>query len=531
MKLLRPPDSLKAGASMLRRKSSRPALICSLIIHLIVASIMMHLQIEQRRLPTFDAGVLVEITYFQRPVVLPPEPVELPSPEPVEIVSEIRPPKPKPAATTDWLTVNSLKSNQRTAIGSKTDSPLTSDSARSVSEPELSSKVRPDTRLLTATAIDLPKESSEQGVPLAADQNTTVIAGDGNLSESSPEVGMMTSRVERRRGETIAGMPIGNSGGSIPSGISAGDNYVQMMTELARSLTDAAIVQAVDLVFIIDKTGSMEDNVRGIRAYIDLFFEHFTRSGHDAAFGLVTFADVAESEPKVRGVTTDHGKFKNWLYKIKFEGGGDLAESGLDGLMVALNRINFRANTQRFFVFVSDGTFHDADYNGRSKYSQDGVIETLQRQGVRVDVIGLNFLPIKQIAWATGGTWRAIPGRGYLEHIPQTLTAKMLSELGVLGFNEDGLEADEVVIYLRRDARPAWLEVTWKVLNPLGERCYGPFSQRLHIPNDGSEVVRFTPTIDVNQFQTEAGTYTVIYRIENNLGHRSILRRTLDYGG
>ena len=118
-------------------------------------------------------------------------------------------------------------------------------------------------------------------------------------------------------------------------------------------------------------------------------------------FGLVTFADVTEKKPKVQGVTTDHGKFKNWFYKIKFEGGGDLAESGLDALMAALHRVKFRRNTQRVFVLVSDGAFHDADYDGRSEYSQDEVIETLQHQGIRVDVIGLNFLPIKQLAWAT----------------------------------------------------------------------------------------------------------------------------------
>ena len=122
-----------------------------------------------------------------------------------------------------------------------------------------------------------------------------------NLSENSPEIGVTKLRVGRRRGETLDGMPIGNSGGGIPSSASTGDNYVQMMTELARSLADAAIVTEVDLVFIIDKTGSMEDNVRGIRAYIDLFFEHFTRSGHDAAFALVTFADVEEKKPKVQG--------------------------------------------------------------------------------------------------------------------------------------------------------------------------------------------------------------------------------------
>ena len=492
---------------------------------------MMHLQIEQRQLPPSDGGLQVNITHFQRPKVIPPKPVEPPPPEPVKVVSEPPTPKPKPASMADWLTVDSLKTDQRTAIGSKIDSPPTRDSAGPVSQPTISAKARPDSKALTMTAVDLPREDSEKGVPLAADQNINVAEGGSHLSENSPEIGVTKLRVGRRRGEALDGMPIGNSGGSIPSGTSAGDNYIKMMTEIARSLTDAATVQEVDLVFIIDKTGSMEDNVRGIRAYIDLFFEHFARAGYDAAFGLVTFADVTEKKPKVQGVTTDHGKFKNWLYKIKFEGGGDLAESGLDALMAALHRIKFRRNTQRFFVLASDGTFHDADYDGRSEYSQDGVIKTLQQQGIRVDVIGLNFLPIKQLAWATGGTWRAIPGRGYLEHIPRTLTAKMLSELGVLGFSDDGLEGDELVVYLRRDARPTWIKVTWKVLNPLGERCYGPFSQRLDIPNDDSEVVRFTPTIDVSQFRSTAGTYTIIYHIENNLGHRSILRRNLEYGG
>ncbi len=518
---------------MLRRKSSRLALICSLVIHLLIAALMIYLQIEQRHPPFFDDEVIVDITHFRRPVVLPPKPVEPPSSEPVKAIPEATPPKPKPKPTApaDWLTVDSLKTNQREAIESKIDSRPPSGRTESVTQLQPSSKVRPDSRAVTVTAVDSPKERFEREEPLAAYQDVNMNAGDGNLSESSPEVGVATLRVGRRRGEALAGMPIGNSGGSVPSGSTAGDNYVQMMTELARNLADAAIVTEVDLVFIIDKTGSMEDNVRGIRAYIDLFFEYFTRAGHDAAFGLVTFADVEKKKPKVQGATTDHGKFKNWLYKIKFEGGGDLAESGLDALMAALNRTKFRDSAQRFFVLVSDGAFHDADYDGRSAYSQDGVIETLQRQGVRVDVIGLNFLPIKQLAWATGGTWRQIPGRGYMEHIPRTLTAKMLSELGVLGFDEDGLEADEVVVYLRRDPRPTWLEVTWKVLNPFGERCYGPFTEHIDIPNDGSAVMRFTPTIDASQFQTTAGTYTVIYHIENNLGHRSILRRTVEYGG
>ena len=218
---------------MLHRRSSRPALIYSLIIHLIVAVIMMQLQIEQRQLPFFDDTVQVNITHFERPVVVPPKPIESPPPEPVEVVPEVPPPtpKPKPASTADWLTIDSLKTSQRKAIGSKVDAAPPSDRVESVSHPELSSKARPDSRAVTVTAVDVSREASESGAPLAADQDIKMNAGDSNLSESSPEIGVATLRVGRKRGETLDGMPIGNSGGGIPSGTSTGDNYVQMMTE------------------------------------------------------------------------------------------------------------------------------------------------------------------------------------------------------------------------------------------------------------------------------------------------------------
>ena len=143
----------------------------------------------------------------------------------------------------------------------------------------------------------------------------------------------------------------------------------------------------------------MVDNIRGIRAYVDFLFEAMDREGRDATFGLVTFTD----KTKTYGRTDDLGTFKNWLFKIGVDGGGDIAEAGLDGLMAAVKETQFRKGAQRLIVLASDGAFHDADYDGKSAYSLDEVIETLQKEQVRVDVIGIDYLPIQQIALATGG--------------------------------------------------------------------------------------------------------------------------------
>ena len=100
---------------------------------------------------------------------------------------------------------------------------------------------------------------------------------------------------------------------------------------------------------------------------------------------------------------TTLGPSKTGFLKINVDHGGDISESGLDALMTAIQDIEFRNNAQRFFILASDAAFHDADYDGRSSYSLDVVIETLQREQIRVEVIGLDYLPIKQIAMATGG--------------------------------------------------------------------------------------------------------------------------------
>ena len=94
---------------------------------------------------------------------------------------------------------------------------------------------------------------------------------------------------------------------------------------------------------------------------------------------------------------------------------------------------------------------------------------------------------------------------------------------------EDGQVDDKITVYINNPPRPKQLTLTWKVLNPLGERCYGPFTEEKTVPDDGSTEVELTPVINKEVFQAMPGIYTIIYRLENEHGHRSILRRTLTF--
>lgn len=474
-----------------------------------------------------------------RPTIV--KPIErVPEISPVEtetpIVELEKPSVPKPSVDLDseWLTNASDQERTRRAesLNVHRKSPgIFTDGTPAIPNSKIPQKpdVPTTTHKFNRELFALSTSSGTAQVGPQADTSHIVLETNNTLKGTSPTVGVPKIQFGSQRGDALRATGMGNSwsggGGSYSGEGKMGGIYIKMMRNIAQELTAATTTKKVDIVFVLDETASMVDNIRGIRAYFDFIFDAFEREKRDVTYGLVTFTD----NTKTHGQTDDLGTFKNWLFKIDVDRGGDISEAGLDALMTAIKKMKFRRGAQRFFILASDAAFHDADYDGRSSYSLDEVIATLQTEKIRVEVIGLDYLPIKQIAMATGGTWRAIPGKGYLEYVPPlTLTVKMLSKLGILNV-DGGTVGDKIIVFVNNPPRPKQVTLTWKVLNPLGERCYGPFTEKKDIPDDASIQIELTPILNKSAFQTIPGIYTVIYRLENDRGHKSILRRTLTY--
>ena len=523
------------------RKNQHPYLIYSLFIHIVLLLCLWWFSPTDESQLLYGKWPIIDIFEIPRAAVAKPPEVfkKPPSPElkTSTVEEDEKPPTPKPSIdlNTDWLTADSDQeyiptdqmrrqnslSDSRKPGGTVVDGVSTVRNTEIAQKPNTQTTIKINRELFAISAVSDTTPAAPQ-----ADTGRIVLDANGTLNGASLKVGTPKINYGSQRGEALRATGMGNTwgGGSYAGEGKVGGIYIKMMQDIAQELAAATTTKKVDVVFVLDETASMVDNIRGIRAYFEYDFEAFERDGRDATYGLVTFTDKA----KTHGRTDDLGTFKNWLFKIDVDRGGDISEAGLDALMAALKKIKFRRNAQRFFILASDAAFHDADFDGRSAYSLDEVIATLQKEQVRVDVIGLDYLPIKQIALATGGTWRAIPGKGYLEYVPPlTLTVKMLSKLGILSIDGSTV-GDKITVYVNNPPRPKQLTLTWKVLNPLGERCYGPFTEKREIPDTSTEI-ELTPVLNSNAFQTIPGIYTVIYRLENDRGHKSILRRTLTY--
>lgn len=303
-----------------------------------------------------------------------------------------------------------------------------------------------------------------------------------------------------------------------------GGKFSSIMPALARGIMERTTQEKLDIVFVVDTTGSMRDNVQGVRNYIHHFLEPMKDEGHDPALGLVQFTDIDVSEAKVMGLTRNEGKFRKWLDKTVFFGGRDIPESGYEALLDALEKIDFRKDTQKFFIFVSDAPQHDLDYDGRSKYTLDRIVSKLNDEGVQMDVIGANFLPVKQLAWGTGGQWKHIPGGNPVSDIPYPNSTMIHSQLE--DYLPPVMTEDRVTIKFGERV-PDWVDVSYKMLDPMGFKCLGTLTYRKKVLNRANKQMEFVARLDLTKFKDQPGTYTLIYRIRDSIGNWDILRRTL----
>ncbi len=161
-----------------------------------------------------------------------------------------------------------------------------------------------------------------------------------------------------------------------------------------------------DIVFVIDASGSMKDNINAIRDYLNKMTDLFEEAELDFTLGVVIFRDSTafamlgwdfEVIPQTRSVA----KIKRSLARVKCRGG----EKTMDALVRAADEITPRQNAKLHFILVTD------EYVSGS-YAANDVYNKIKDAKIQVDVIGRNEPFQKFIARSTGGLWIPISSLG-----------------------------------------------------------------------------------------------------------------------
>lgn len=203
----------------------------------------------------------------------------------------------------------------------------------------------------------------------------------------------------------------------------------------------------IDIVLTVDSTGSMGGFIATVASVLNSFATTLSSSGISLQMGIVEYRDITDGSTggtgiqSVTNLTSDVNTIVNQMNTIAgtVGGGGDLPESGLEALE-RVRQMNFRPDSQKFALLVTDATLHDAVDGGPSPPEPESgltalemstVISNLTSDGIEVDAIdapGATGVATAAIAAQTGGATTDITGgAGGMTTFLNTLATKIIS--------------------------------------------------------------------------------------------------------
>ena len=174
------------------------------------------------------------------------------------------------------------------------------------------------------------------------------------------------------------------------------------LTKIGKHIVTNRSTDLVDIVFVVDGSGSMKNDIDAVREHLNNMTDLFDSAGLDFTIGVVAFRAGTgygllgldfEVIPQTRSIA----QVKKVLSQLKFRGD----ENGLDALIRAADEVEFRRAAEVHFIFVTDEYVSGA-------YSSMDVVMKMKTSRIKVDVIGRDEPFQKFIAKSTGGLWLPI---------------------------------------------------------------------------------------------------------------------------
>ncbi|MDQ3008396.1 MAG: VWA domain-containing protein [bacterium] len=178
-------------------------------------------------------------------------------------------------------------------------------------------------------------------------------------------------------------------------------------TVVSANTTVQTTGRTVDIAFIVDTTGSMNDKIEALISTCVQFLDEPKKLGLEPAFGLVAFGDISgvgvgDTIEVVVPITQDLARMKYGLQHIPRNSGfGNNGESSSEAIVEALS-LNYRSKAVKVMVLITD------EPALQNLYKVANVINQLTQQEFLVFVLSPNINYFKLMAKQNGGEWQEI---------------------------------------------------------------------------------------------------------------------------
>ena len=198
-------------------------------------------------------------------------------------------------------------------------------------------------------------------------------------------------------------------------------------------------INGVDLAFVVDTTGSMSPLIGAAQRQLIELLDGLARAAAvDLRLGVVEYRDHPPEDQMVYRVhpfTGDLERARGTIMKLRADGGGDVPEAVLDGVLAACWELAWRPHARRLAVLVGDAPPHGAGTAGDAFPEGCPCGETIasvagaaEEERVTVYALGLTgtvAAPFGDLSHLTGG--RFFPAKeaaAAIEHLAAILRAE-----------------------------------------------------------------------------------------------------------
>jgi Mg-chelatase subunit ChlD len=164
----------------------------------------------------------------------------------------------------------------------------------------------------------------------------------------------------------------------------------------------------LDLVFLIDATGSMGDEIAKLKASMQQIAQQIAKlpGRPDVCYGLVAYRDRGDAfVTRTTDFTDDLAGLQAVLARLQAGGGGDKPEALNEALVETVHRMSWRADAARLVVLVADAAPH-LDHGG---LQYDTTMQAALAKGIKLFAVGASGLEpegeyiYRQLAQYTAG--------------------------------------------------------------------------------------------------------------------------------
>ena len=158
------------------------------------------------------------------------------------------------------------------------------------------------------------------------------------------------------------------------------------------------MVGTADIVFLLDISGSMGDEINNVKNQMNQFADAINAAGIGARFAVMTYSDEFDVPGNSREKSTlimngadqwfsnaSIDAYKSAINGIVLAGGGDFEEAAVDALMYTNKTLTHRKDARVFYIVLTDATYKNANNYGVSNMASAAKI--LADQSINVSVI------------------------------------------------------------------------------------------------------------------------------------------------